>query len=89
MKHKHAEIIKAWADGAKIQAKWKDIWLDVDMNNQVWHTHHDYRIKPEPKPDYYQQYWVDEDGIPYMSGVANLRLHFDGETGKLKKSEIL
>lgn len=46
--HKHAELIKAWADGAVIQfydvlrEKWKDCdeaprWLD---NNQ-------YRIKPE------------------------------------------
>ena len=32
MKHKHAELIKKWADGAKIQIKYSknDDWEDVD-----------------------------------------------------------
>lgn len=46
--HKHAELIKAWADGAKIQ------FFDLmtmdwqDTNNPMWRTHYEYRIKPEP-----------------------------------------
>ncbi len=52
MKHKHAELIKAWADGAEIQVKYTDdpqYW--VDKNYPSWHPDDQYRIKPEPKPD--------------------------------------
>lgn len=48
MKHKHAELIKAWADGAKIQLWWADGW--VDSENPNWGGEI-YRIKPEPKPE--------------------------------------
>ena len=45
MKHKHAELIKKWADGAKIQIKSEnDDWEDVDP---AWIEHCEYRIKPE------------------------------------------
>ena len=48
--HKHAELIKAWADGAEIQAKdMRDNWHDVLKPN--WDEECEYRIKPEPKPD--------------------------------------
>ena len=44
---KHAELIKAWADGAEIQflrnsGKWETI------TNPVWHPEADYRVKPTP-----------------------------------------
>lgn len=47
--HKHAELIKAWADGAEIQ--WfnsieKSWW---DIKNPMWSSKTQYRIKPEPK----------------------------------------
>ena len=49
--HKHAELIKAWADGAEIQ--WKDAdgrWHSVDNNYAIpWNNYIEYRIKPEPK----------------------------------------
>ena len=50
MKHKHSELIKAWADGAIIQVKhsWDD-WRDTDTPS--WGDGMEYRIKPEPKPD--------------------------------------
>lgn len=45
--HKHAEVIKAWADGASIQLlssnnKW------VDVINPEWLEDIEYRVKPEP-----------------------------------------
>ena len=59
--HKHAELIKAWADGAQIEFRtsfhipgpgggtcftaWKS------KSHDFWHAHNQYRIKPEPKPD--------------------------------------
>ena len=53
--HKHAELIKAWADGIQIQAKhishldWND-WHNRFMPN--WDDDlYTYRIKPEPKPE--------------------------------------
>ena len=52
MKHKHAELIKAWADGAQIQIRddLDDIWLDT--NSPSWDAKYQYRIKPEPKEDF-------------------------------------
>jgi hypothetical protein len=50
MKHKHAELIKAWADGAEIQ--FYNVftqWVDVD--NPEWKEGCLYRIKPELKCD--------------------------------------
>lgn len=45
--HVHAELIKAWADGADIQVKLSDrCWLDIDT--PLWKLGREYRIKPEP-----------------------------------------
>jgi hypothetical protein len=49
--HKHAELIKAWADGAEIERydhEDKD-WLDDEQ--PIWYEADEYRIKPEPKPE--------------------------------------
>lgn len=42
--HKHAELIKAWADGAEIQIKVNGVWSDIP--NPVWSADV-YRIKPK------------------------------------------
>ena len=49
--HKHAELIKAWADGAKIQARDSDGWKDVYENQPSWLDCFEFRIKPEPKSE--------------------------------------
>lgn len=48
--HKHAELIKAWADGATIQYYRKDLglWKDCGENRHCWNKDMEYRIKPEP-----------------------------------------
>lgn len=89
--HKHAELIKAWADGAEIEAKWpeEDEW--VDSINPTWSEGRMYRIKPEPKPDVVQFWRATSAGL-YMFGTAaknNLKLTFDGETSELKSAEVL
>lgn len=47
--HKHAEVIKAWADGAEIE--YRDLpdpqWYDAPCPN--WYTNFEYRVKPQPK----------------------------------------
>lgn len=57
MKHKHAELIKAWADGAEIQCKqfkYGDEYEWVDDDNPYWSVSFEYRIKPTPRPQWQQ-----------------------------------
>lgn len=42
--HKHALLIKAWADGAEIQWYWGGKWVDVVYPG--WSENRAYRIKP-------------------------------------------
>lgn len=43
--HKHAEIIKAWADGAEVEfrAHFVERWQDASY--PTWHSHYEYRVK--------------------------------------------
>lgn len=88
---KHAAFIKAWADGAEIQERFKgdETWLPFDG---FW-TENDfeYCIKPEPKLDIVETYWVGTEppGIWNSDKKFNLKLIFDGETGKLKAAEVI
>ena len=96
MKHKHADLIHAWADGAKIE-QYKvnlDEWHDVS-SYPVWDERLHYRIKPTPKPDWSKRIRVQTFGedicrwdISHYPN-ANLKLTFDGETGELKSAEVL
>ena len=43
--HKHAELIKAWADGAQIQYKSLGSWYDIYQPD--WRSEGEYRIKPQ------------------------------------------
>ena len=100
---KHAELIKAWADGAEIQYRDGSIygmkggeWFDCKYFPQ-FHEDGVYRIKPEPKPDEVFYVSVDLDiakgselySTYYKYVNDNLKLTFDGETGKLKSAEVL
>lgn len=97
--HKHAELIKAWADGAVIERYWTDLrtghqyWL-ID-NAPMWEEWEEYRIaqlEPEPKPDVEKYAIVDGySGMFCKQNYerANLKLTFDGETGELKSAEVL
>lgn len=101
--HKHADIIKAWADGAEIEYlamghEWKPIG-----ENPQWFENSRFRIKPEPKPDvvkfgcfyaYANSEWqelriYDVQQRNLYPNTAQLKLIFDGETGKLKSAEVL
>jgi len=92
--HKHADLIKAWADGAEIEFRCLDEWRRITAPR--WDQDGEYRIKPEPKLDltteckiigaYRSIMWNSTTGT--VPG-ANLRLTFDGETGKLKAAEVI
>jgi hypothetical protein len=58
-RHKYADLIIAWANGAKIQFNWTPgrdhQWFDfpsaTTSSAGAWYPECQYRIKPEPKPD--------------------------------------
>lgn len=94
--HKHAKWIKAWADGAQIQYKDANKWHDYRASiGPSWDEDIEYRIKQEPKPYIvcYAYFFCGVDcalSDTPKQGMANgLKLTFDGETGKLKKAEVL
>ena len=96
--HKHAKLIKAWADGADIQTKnrlgnpdYEPDWLD-DLNPYWGSDILDFRIKPEQKPDvveYYQLLRGDNEAQRVRKEYANLEIIWDGETGELKSAKVL
>lgn len=45
--HKHAKLIKAWADGAKIQYWNESLHKWIDKGDPLWYEWCEYRIKPE------------------------------------------
>jgi hypothetical protein len=52
MKHKHAELIKAWADGAEIQIRASSGGNWSDDSSPYWDGNNlEYRIKPESQTD--------------------------------------
>lgn len=100
--HKHADLIKAWADGAEVEyfSSWHSKW--VPCPSPLWDCDKDYRIKPEPKPDYVEKCSLHMNlswryGQPpehlkhahHYVEVGEFKLTFDGETGKLKAAEVI
>jgi len=70
--HKHAEVIKAWADGCAIEYNvGNDVW--VEMLNPIWCVNNKYRIKPEPKADKISYGVIGYDGDEYhhINGLWN------------------
>ena len=97
--HKHAELIKAWADGAEIEYRAVPgcgEWVYYPRQKHlIWDEIAEFRIKPEPKPDVVKFVSVKASEAGFHEwcnaspSISNLRLTFDGETGKLKKAEVL
>lgn len=95
MRHKHADLIIAWANGAEIE-KFNVVsqrWESPYGLNPAWNDEVQYRIKPEPKPDVFEYCHCGHDslGLTFTQRMHphNLQLTFDGETGKLKSAEVL
>lgn len=92
--HKHADLIKAWADGAEIEFRCLDEWRRITAPR--WDQDGDYRIKPEPKPDAVDYvrvgafHRISVSELEWASETnANLKLTWDSETGKLKAAEVI
>ena len=92
--HKWHKEIKAWADGAEIEARNREGYNNPNaefahwwtIKDPRWETHNDieYRIKPQPvEPQYlyvYQSY--DLDGSVRISTIKKSTIN-DGYIGKI------
>lgn len=67
--HKHAELIKVWADGAEIEFK-EQGWGWVGTSNPMWDEDTAYRIKPQPS-----QQEVEKQSI--IDEIAKLQERLD------------
>jgi hypothetical protein len=59
-KHKHADLIHAWADGAEIQTNDIGEWRDLVEATYIFNPHFDYRIKPK-EPEWWEN--IPERGV--------------------------
>jgi hypothetical protein len=66
--HKWHKEIKAWADGAEIEACSAGIWFSTDYPNW-WDVHNEFRIKPQPKEPQYMY-------VYRMAGQHNVEFRF-------------
>lgn len=102
--HKHAAVIKAWADGAVVQYKPSGTWLDWPYQERapMFDTDEDYRVKPKPDivgyghikaPDNFSEAGYCNTGptqfTKYQTTIYNIKCVFDGETGKLKSATVI
>ena len=89
---KHAEIIKAWADGAEIEARYEGAVSWTPLKTPHWTDNVEYRVKP--KDDIVRRVHIsikDEMGDVVREEYvpANMELIFDGTTYNLKFARVL
>lgn len=79
--HKHAEFIKAWADGAEIERKCDLTGYWFLLKNPAWCEDFEYRIKPQPV---IKKMYMHYDGIEEAVGknfwhtnVVPQQMYFD------------
>ena len=99
--HKHAEVLRAIADGKKVQWKTKDksdkAWITFRIDtavNPITHEQLDWRVKPEPKHDVVRYFCLYPNGISNAGAIRgshhNLRCVFaDDGLVTLKSAEVL
>lgn len=69
--HPHAEIIKAWADGHKIEYKLSGGKEWTLIAKPTFQSDIEYRIYKEPKPDVKKYVTIlKTEGIEYASGLS-------------------
>ena len=78
MKHKHADLIHAWADGAEIQLFHIDRWEDCP--SPAWRDAVTYRVKPEKKKPVVRWLWAND------MNIVSSQLHSEEEIKLINKS---
>jgi len=101
MKHKHADLIHAWADGAEIE------WRSKQYTSNEWYPNYspnwdddaEYRLKH--KPDIVKRFYLDSNPLvghrfseaytdnDLLNKHSCIMCTFDGETKTLKSVVVL
>ena len=87
--HKWAKEIKAWADGAEIEARFEGHNWFVDIFPD-WSSEVEYRIKPQPKEPQYLYVYYNSDKCefeletriltnPYLRCIGKIKLEDENE----------
>lgn len=90
---KHADVIKAWADGFAIQVQSSaasDLWYDVEPPD--WDDDLEYRVKPIKAQDIVREIGIvlgNQGEVWLDSSFSNVKLTFDGDTHKLTSVELI
>jgi hypothetical protein len=90
--HRHAEVIKSYIDGIQCEY-WREDHETWGLINRLsdFDSYKTVRIKPEPEKDTVEYYYADTCNSLHLCICENgeLKLTFDGETGKLKDAEVI
>jgi hypothetical protein len=88
--HKHAEVIKAWADGKDIEIRLTPESAWVDTTKPSWDEHFEYRVKPVGSPDKLVYAYVTSNAtfMEVDPKNANAIFCFDGFTQQLIKAQL-
>jgi hypothetical protein len=93
MKHKHADLIHAWADGARIEYLDKQNGVWEETTSPWWDEAAVYRVKPKAPVVFEESARLSWDTHFKMilndRGKPNIKFTFDAETGKLISAEVL
>ena len=101
MKHKHSDVIKAWADGAQVEYLYTDTMTWHTTPNPQFSSNIQYRIKPEAKPDIVKRFYLESNPLvghrfseaytdkDLVNKHSLIKCTFDGETTKLKFVEVI
>jgi hypothetical protein len=69
-RHKHADVIIAWANGEEIEYKWHGEWHDWDNNSTPsFYEECEYRIKPKRVK---KEGWVNVYPDNYFGEIARI-----------------
>ena len=89
MKHKHSEVLHAFADGIECETWYGDKWVKTTDLFEFDHFEK-IRIKPEPKPDKIRYYNISNFGSihehDYLES-CDIKIICDGETLNVKSIE--
>jgi hypothetical protein len=92
--HKHAEVLRAIADGKEVEYWYKGEWRQDSSTNPITNGHLEWRIKPEPKPPIVRDeniYFSEMQGYTVTSylDTPNVRFTFDPDTKLPIKVELI
>ena len=89
MKHKHAEVIIAWANGAQVERQHRGTgyWYTFPVGaTPLWEDDHEYRIKVQPVVT--TELLYRENTNHSCSAVGYLTMTKDGTTGQTNLVEF-